>query len=231
MISKIEYDFVQSIELLLARLYSSQLYPSQMKTILTLIILASSFCINAQEDYKATIENHRAEKDVELQSKKTSPLQKADRKTFEDLPYFEIDEKWNLPVKFRVNETQEIIEIPTSAGFSKTFKAYGLLAIHIDGDYFPLTAYKRVLKEGQEHSDHPTLFVPFKDLTTGGSTYGGGRYMDIEIPEDDSELYLDFNLCYSPYCAYGDGFACPIPPSSNFIKAEVTAGEKKYEKH
>ena len=105
--------------------------------------------------------------------------------------YFEIDEKWNLPVKFRVNETQEIIEIPTSAGFSKTFKAYGLLAIHIDGDYFPLTAYKRVLKEGQEHSDHPTLFVPFKDLTTGGSTYGGGRYMDIEIPEDDSELYLD----------------------------------------
>ena len=80
-----------------------------MKIILTLLILITSFCVYAQDDYKTTIENHRAEKDDELQSKKTSPLQKADRKIFQDLPYFEIDEKWNLPVKFRVNETQETI--------------------------------------------------------------------------------------------------------------------------
>lgn len=215
----------------MAKLYSSQLYLSQMKSILTLLILITSFFVFAQDDYKTTIENHRAEKDDKLQSKKTSPLQKADRKTFQDLPYFEIDEKWNLPVKFRVNETQEIIKIPTSVGYSKTFKAYGVLDITIDGNYFPLIAYKRLPKEGQEPSDHPALFVPFKDLTTGESTYGGGRYLDIQIPEDGAELSLDFNLSYSPYCAYGDGFACPIPPAPNFIKTEIKAGEKDFKKH
>ena len=102
--------------------------------------------------------------------------------------------------------------------------------IYIEGNYFPLTAYKRELKAGQKPSEHPTLFVPFKDLTTGVTTYGGGRYLDIEIPEDGALISLDFNLCYSPYCAYGDGFACPIPPAANFIKTQIEAGEKAYAK-
>jgi hypothetical protein len=201
-----------------------------MKSILSIVLVLSSLLNFGQDNYIEKIEKHRAEKDVELQSKKTSPLQKADRKTFQDLPYFEIDEKWKMSVRFRVNETQDVIEIPTSAGYSKTYQAYGVLDIFIDGNYFPITAYKRVLKEGQSAPSHESLFVPFKDMTTGNSSYGGGRYLDIDVPEDGAQITLDFNLCYSPYCAYGDGFACPIPPQSNFIKTEITAGEKAYEK-
>lgn len=201
-----------------------------MKSVLTIALFMLCLMTFAQDDYVSKIKKHRADKDIEMQSRKTSPLQKADRKNFKDLPYFDIDEKWLITARFRLNEKQDVIEIPTSAGYSKTFSAYGVLDIYIDGNYFPITAYKRVYKEGQEEPEHQTLFVPFKDLTTGESTYGGGRYLDIEIPEDGADIKVDFNLCYSPYCAYGGGFACPIPPSANFIKAEITAGEKTYVK-
>ena len=203
-----------------------------MKSILIFLgIILLSVSLIAQDDYQLAIEKARNEKDVELQSRKTSPLQKEDRKTFQNLPYFDIDPAWRLEAKFVKSESAEIIEIPTSAGYSKTFQAYGRFEVMIDDNYFPLIAYKRVIKEGQPSPEHESLFLPFKDNTTGESTYGGGRYLDLEIPKDGEMAVIDFNLCYSPYCAYGGGFACPIPPNSNYIKAEVTAGEKAYPSH
>ena len=202
-----------------------------MRFTLIILFIGLSMSVLAQDGYKEEIERQREEKDVEMQSRKTSPLQKSDRKTFQDLPYFEVDEKWKVSATFHVNETQEVIEIPTSAGYSKTFKAYGYFEVDLNGNNYAITAFKRVYKEGQGHSEHETLFFPFKDMTTGESTYGGGRYLDLEIPKDGEQATIDFNLCYSPYCAYGDGFACPIPPASNFIKGEVEAGEMAYKKH
>jgi len=67
------------------------------------------------------------------------------------------------------------------------------------------------------------LFIPFKDLTSGTETYGGGRYMDIMIPEGD-EIILNFNTAYNPYCAYANGYFCPIPPAENTLNVEIRAG-------
>ena len=41
---------------------------------------------------------------------------------------------------------------------------------------------------------------------------------------------LDFNKCYNPWCAYSDGFNCPIPPTENRLKTSILAGEKMYAK-
>lgn len=183
-----------------------------------------------QVSYEGDVARSRADKNVELRSKKTSPLQKADRKHFQNLDYYPVDEQWRLQANFKRSEGEEVIEMPTSAGIVKKYKAYGVLEFNIGGEPFTLIAYKRIWPEGQEPVNyHPSLFVPFKDLTTGDETYGGGRYMDIGIPDGDSvSVELDFNRCYNPYCAYGGGFACPIPPASNFIETQVTAGEKSY---
>ena len=43
---------------------------------------------------------------------------------------------------------------------------------------------------------------------------GGGR------------LLVDFNYAYNPYCAYNDGWSCPITPFENHIKIPIRAGEK-----
>jgi uncharacterized protein (DUF1684 family) len=75
---------------------------------------------------------------------------------------------------------------------------------------------------------NPTvLFLPFFDETSSVSTYGGGRYLDPEYA-GGNEIVLDFNLAYNPYCAYVEGYTCPLPPPENRIDAEVNAGEKNY---
>jgi uncharacterized protein (DUF1684 family) len=74
------------------------------------------------------------------------------------------------------------------------------------------------------------LFLPFKDHTNGNGSYGGGRYLDMEVPKGN-EVEIDFNLCYNPYCAYADIFSCPIPPDENHLEVEILAGVKAEEKH
>jgi uncharacterized protein (DUF1684 family) len=73
------------------------------------------------------------------------------------------------------------------------------------------------------------LFLPFKDETNGFETYGGGRYMDVRISTlKDGKIILNFNKAYNPYCAYGDGFNCPIPPLENHLNFSIKAGERDF---
>lgn len=203
------------------------------------VVFSIGFCLiavlafaQAPEDYEKNLEEARQEKESVLKSRKDSPLQKADRKAFTHLNYFDIDPQWRMEVEFRRVHDGDVIDMPTSAGVAKKFQVYGYLVVIIEDKNFSVMTYKRIWPEGSPHKpDHETLFIPFMDMTTGNSTYGGGRYMDIEIPADGDMVVLDFNTCYNPYCAYGTGFSCPIPPPNSFIKAEVTAGEKNYGEH
>jgi uncharacterized protein (DUF1684 family) len=79
------------------------------------------------------------------------------------------------------------------------------------------------LKKQKEYKKY--LFIPFRDLTSGKESYGGGRYIDTEIPAGET-LILDFNRAYNPYCAYSHRYSCPIPPEENTLKVEIRAGEK-----
>ncbi len=75
------------------------------------------------------------------------------------------------------------------------------------------------------------LFLPFKDDTNGETTYGGGRYLNLSISTLEEEgCYVDFNKGYNPWCAYRDGFNCPIPPAANHLQFEVKAGERGFGK-
>jgi uncharacterized protein (DUF1684 family) len=72
-----------------------------------------------------------------------------------------------------------------------------------------------------------SLFIPFRDSTSGQETYAAGRYIDLK--ENTSGVYdLDFNRAYNPYCAYNSEFSCPIPPAENTLRVAIRAGEKKY---
>ena len=69
--------------------------------------------------------------------------------------------------------------------------------------------------------------MPFVDATSGGETYGAGRYLELEALEDGTFL-ADFNLAYNPYCAYSEDYSCPVPPAENRIAVPVRAGEMQY---
>ncbi|MFC6801419.1 DUF1684 domain-containing protein [Deinococcus caeni] len=77
------------------------------------------------------------------------------------------------------------------------------------------------------------VFIPFRDATSGaaeGGTYGAGRYLDAPLDRqlggEGALVRVDFNLAYHPYCAYGDGWTCPLPPRENWLPDAVTAGER-----
>jgi uncharacterized protein (DUF1684 family) len=75
-------------------------------------------------------------------------------------------------------------------------------------------------------------FVPFSDATTGGATFGGGRYLLDTIKgadlgtNEEGRLVLDFNFAYNPSCAYSHRFICPLAPAANAIPITVEVGER-----
>ena len=69
------------------------------------------------------------------------------------------------------------------------------------------------------------LFVPFRDATSGRETYGGGRYLDLDVAAS-GRYALDFNRAYHPYCVYDASWVCPFPPPENTLELPVTAGER-----
>lgn len=71
-----------------------------------------------------------------------------------------------------------------------------------------------------------TLFIIFRDRTSGRDTYGAGRFLSVMRPADGNVL-LDFNRAYNPPCAYNPFTLCPIPPKQNHLDLAVTAGALK----
>ncbi|MGH2467654.1 MAG: DUF1684 domain-containing protein, partial [Candidatus Limnocylindrales bacterium] len=77
------------------------------------------------------------------------------------------------------------------------------------------------------------LFLPFRDATSGGETYGAGRYLldtikcaDQGTDPASGELLLDFNMAYFPSCAYDPRWACPLAPPQNRLAVPVRVGER-----
>lgn len=78
------------------------------------------------------------------------------------------------------------------------------------------------------------LFLPFKDGTSGDTTYGGGRYLYDTVEGADLGLSwdaipLDFNFAYNPSCAYNLRWISPLPPEENWLDIPLPAGERLFQ--
>jgi uncharacterized protein (DUF1684 family) len=111
------------------------------------------------------------------------------------------------------------VQVQTSDGALRGGRRVGALVFEVGGQEQRLTALQLADNQGD------TLFVPFRDATSGTETYGAGRYLDLE-PLPDGSYDLDFNLAYSPYCAYSPSYSCPLPPPENRLGAHILAGER-----
>jgi len=76
------------------------------------------------------------------------------------------------------------------------------------------------------------VFLPFRDVSTGKTSYGGGRYLldtlkGVDLGTDtEGRVILDFNFAYNPSCAYSPRWVCPLAPPENTLTAAVEAGER-----
>lgn len=194
-----------------------------MKYLTLLLLFVTSFA-NAQS-FKEKTEAHRTAYKTNFLKDSRSPLREAD---FKDLHFFEPDSTYEVIAKVELLQNQKKINMPTYDGTSKEFIRYAKVEFTLNGKTLNLTLYRNLaLATNPVYKDY--LFIPFTDETNQSTTYGGGRYLDIDLKTIvNNKVTIDFNKAYNPYCAYSDGYRCPVPPEENDLLTSINAGEKRY---
>ncbi|MFT5998598.1 MAG: hypothetical protein ACI81P_001051 [Neolewinella sp.] len=140
------------------------------------------------------------------------------------LPFYAIDPAYRVEATLERFKDPETIKMQTSSTRLAEYEIFALATFELNGKTVALPLYKS-LRTDLAPKYQNLLFLPFKDQTSGKATYGGGRYLDLPIPDGD-KLVIDFNMAYHPYCAYTTGYSCPVVPEDNFLDLAVEAGIK-----
>ncbi len=192
----------------------------QWSFIALLSILWLSSC-KTQKELKQARE-YQIELIADYANRETSPLQGAELDTFQGLTFFPVDKKYIIEARFSPISKGKLVQFNTSSGQIREYKEYGSLDFKIDKMAQKLIVYQSY-PINENYPEH--LFLPFYDLTNGVETYGGGRYLDLEISDiKHKKVTLNFNKTYNPYCAYSTKYSCPIPPIENTLTVAIMAG-------
>lgn len=168
--------------------------------------------------WREELEEERAAKNTFMARHPESPFILG-RVPFHDLVYFAPDEGFRVEAKLeRLAEPAEAY-LRTNRDNQAVMRYLGDLVFRIGGESLRLRVYHA--GEGVGRS----VFVPFRDRTTGKETNAQGRYLTLELNEDD-RYELDFNRAFNPYCAYTDDYECSFPPSDNDLPVAIRAGER-----
>ncbi len=199
-----------------------------MRKVTAVMGLFCSLSVWAQSGHQEEVARWQAELNAEFANPKESPLEKKQLKKFESLDFYPINESWRIEASFEYTPFQKPFTIPTTTDRLPVYVQYGIARFEIDQQSFEFPVYQNLeLREQEAYKDY--LFAPFTDLTNGFDTYGGGRYLDLRIPQGDV-IILDFNKAYNPYCAYSAKYSCPIPPAENDLALRIEAGVKAWGK-
>ena len=124
-----------------------------------------------------------------------------------------------LKVEATLVPNREDIPVDSIIGdIGTVWESAGTLNFNLQGHDFALIGFTRP-KPG-------TLWVIFKDATSGRETYGTGRHL-IATQLDADRWQLDFNKASNFPCAYTDFATCPLAPRQNVMPIEIRGGEKK----
>jgi uncharacterized protein (DUF1684 family) len=171
------------------------------------------------QDFAETLAKDRKEKELFLKRNPQSPLPKEMREKLDSLRYFPADLRYRVPGMFRQERAAPGMDGKTLTGIE--MEQAGFVRFTLAGKDYEMIVY---YNEGQRAGNN--LFLAFTDETNGKQTFGGGRYLNIT--NDGNRVWLDFNRCYNPYCAYDPFYKCAKPPRQNHIAAPILAGEQAF---
>jgi uncharacterized protein (DUF1684 family) len=187
---------------------------------IALFILTTLIACNNSNTYKAycsAIEQTRANKNTSII--KDGILPEEDYNGFKGLQYFDVDTLYRVLASVKPMQGN-MVEMYTNSEEKAIYYAVFELNFTLKDSNCTLTAYSKTPL-------HPNqLFIPFKDLSNTNTTYGAGRYIDLDY-NDANPIVLDFNLAYNPYCHYNSLYICPVVPLNNHLKLHIYAGEKR----
>lgn len=200
-----------------------------MRKILVLFLLTSIFgCAQEKTSLMGETEFQRTI-NAEYKDASKSPLKAKDLKDFKSLEFFKFDSSYVVVATLKLTPDTKYLNMRTTTSRLTEKRIYGILSFELRGENFELNVYQgKDLMKTEGYEDY--LFLPFLDDTNGNGSYGGGRYIDLRIP-DGGTIEIDFNTAYNPYCAYNYKYSCPIVPRGNYLDISIEAGVKIFDKH
>ena len=179
--------------------------------------------VRAHDDPRAARELWRSRKDDLFRAHAQSPLPEEKRASFEGVPYFDYDPALRFLVSIEEAEPERY-DIASSRDGTYSFTRFARAPLNIAGTDVELEVYWLEAYGGG-------VFVPFRDSTSGKTTYGAGRYVldtvkGSDLGDVDGKLVLDFNFAYNPSCSYDPQWDCPLAPPPNWLRVPVEAGER-----
>lgn len=204
-------------------LSSIRTLPPEPAGLKAVTLLAPAMSEVDDEAWAERLRANRREKDEFFDEHQQSPIPPGERDEFDGLAYFDPDPDYRVEATVEIHEDPGTVELDTTGGRPMSYLRIATFHFELNGDERSLHAYRR------SEDDSRTLFVPFSDETSGRETYEEGRYMELESErelEDGQAVVADFNLAYSPFCAFNESFSCPIPPAENHLVTPVEAGER-----
>ena len=142
-------------------------------------------------------------------------------KTFTDIERYPVSDEWKIKAKFEKYDPPKKIIIPDIVGTVDTEKSPGAAVFTKDDKTYKMDA----LDAGGNR-----IWFIFADETSGKETYGAGRFLYTDKPDSNGIVILDYNKAYNPPCVFTKFATCPLPPKDNYLKLEITAGEKMWGK-
>ncbi|MGM0605319.1 MAG: DUF1684 domain-containing protein [Halobacteriota archaeon] len=169
--------------------------------------------------WRDRIREQRAQKERYFAEHPRSPVPGDD---FAGLDYYPPDPEYRFVRPLEEYDDPESITVETTADGHQHYHRVGAFRFTIDATEVTIQAY--------QPPDADRLWVPFRDATSGETTYPAGRYLDLEpdAHETDQGWILDFNEAYNPTCAYSAAYECPLVPTENWLEVPIEAGEKDY---
>lgn len=186
---------------------------------LALLVMVIWQSTGNSDEYVRSIEEFQEEKHDFFRHSKGSPFVQKNIE-YRPVAFFDPNPSFRVNASLERLSKREVVDVTNTDGTSAKYMKFARASFTLDGTEHSLL----ILKALGFGNQYLTAFI---DKTSGLSTYGGGRYLDLHIGKSD-RIEIDFNKAYNPYCAYSADFLCPLPPRENFLQVSIEAGEKDY---
>jgi len=173
------------------------------------------------DDYTTELETERTMKDRFMAGHPESPFVAERVPGFQGLRYFPIDPRFRVEARLERLDPPVEAWLRTNRDGQAEMRYLGDLVFRVNDRSLRLRVYHAGAGVGT------SVFVPFRDATSGKESYGPGRYLTLDLTEDD-RYDLDFNRAFNPYCAYTDAYECGFPPAENDLPIAIRAGEQAW---
>jgi uncharacterized protein (DUF1684 family) len=140
------------------------------------------------------------------------------RASFTGLRWYPIDEEWKITAKFIPAPSRTKLVFDNIVGEQDVTDSPGFVEFERAGE-----TYKMQVAGEPDGS----LWLVFRDGTSGRTTHGGARQLIVPPPKGDVVI-LDFNKATNLPCAYIPFATCPLAPPQNRLNLAISAGELSY---